>query len=331
MIKTTIYGLTKKELLQWFLDAGEKKFRATQTWDWLYNKRAASFEAMTNLSKATIAKLTENFSFNPLTLVKEKEQQAATDYSFQLADGANITTTLMHHDYGLSAYVASQADDDDERNLSTGELVAQVVTLQHYLDEKETDERISHIMVIGQEPLADLTSVLGFLKIVNDQAGLEIGARHMTVTTNGLADKIQRFANVDLQVNLAITLNAPSNDLRSRLVPTNRDWSLDRLFNAVHFYVDRTNRRITFQYVMLKDVNDQPEDALQLVNLLKDIHHLAYVNLIPYQALEDDSRYAASSRNRQLAFFDVLKKQGINTVIRNDYSPELMLAIKQLK
>lgn len=346
MQKTSIYSLTKPALQDWLVENGEKKFRATQVWDWLYVKRVRTFEAMSNLSKALVAQMTAAFTFSPLKplVVQEAKDHQTTKYLFQLSDDLMIETVLMRHDYGLSVCVTTQVGCNigctfcasglvkKQRDLTTGEMVAQVLQIQHYLDDQGQDERVSHIVVMGiGEPFDNFDNVMGFLDIVNDQKGLAIGARHITVSTSGLADKIRDFADRDSQVNLAISLHAPNDELRSRIMRINRTWDLSKLFDAIHYYLDETNRRITFEYIMLNDVNDHPEEAHELANLLKDIRHLAYVNLIPYNPVAEHDQYSRSPRKRVMAFYDVLKKNGINVVIRKEFGTEIDAACGQLR
>ncbi|MFD0897180.1 23S rRNA (adenine(2503)-C(2))-methyltransferase RlmN [Loigolactobacillus binensis] len=346
MAKTSIYGLNKQDLIDWFIEHGDKKFRATQAWDWLYIKRVTSFAAMTNLSKATIALLEENFDFTPLKslVVQESKDGETAKYLFELEDKLMIETVLMRHDYGLSVCVTTQVGCNigctfcasglvkKQRDLTAGEIVAQVVQIQRHLDEKGEGERVSHIVVMGiGEPFDNFDNVMKFLEIVNDQKGLEIGARHITVSTSGLANKIRDFADRDTQVNLAISLHAPNDELRSKIMRINRTWNLDKLFAAVHYYLAATNRRITFEYIMLNDVNDHPEEALQLAALLKNIRHLAYVNLIPYNPVAEHDQYSRSPKKHVMAFYDTLKKQGINVQIRREFGTEIDAACGQLR
>ena len=346
MAKTSIYGLDKQALIDWFIAHGDKKFRATQVWDWLYVKRVTSFAAMTNLSKATSALLTENFDFSPLVPleVQEAPNHETTKYLFQLADKQLIETVLMRHDYGLSVCVTTQVGCNmgctfcasglvaKQRNLTTGEIVAQVMQIQHYLDDQSAGERVSHVVVMGiGEPFDNFTHVMRFLSIINDQKGLAIGARHITVSTCGLADKIREFADYDTQVNLAISLHAPNDTLRNRLMRINRKWNLEKLFAAVHYYLDKTNRRIDFEYIMLNDVNDHQEEAFQLAALLKDIHRLAYVNLIPYNPVAEHAQYSRSPKKRVMAFYNTLKQQGINVQIRREFGTDIDAACGQLR
>ena len=344
-VKSSIYGLTMNELTEWFLEQGEKKFRATQVWEWLYQKRVKSFAEMTNLSKTVIAKLTDAFVINPLNQVIVQEAQDGTvKYLFQLPDKHMIETVMMPQEYGLSVCVTTQVGCNigctfcasgilkKQRDLTAGEIVAQIMLVQHYLDEKGQGNRVSHIVVMGiGEPFDNYNNVMNFLHVVNDAKGLAIGARHITVSTSGLVPKIKEFADNGLQVNLAISLHAPNNDVRTSIMRINRTFPIEKLMDAVDYYLEKTNRRITFEYIMLSHVNDRVEHAQQLADLLKDKKKLTYVNLIPYNPVSEHDQYARSSRNDVMKFYDVLKKNGVNCVIRKEYGTDIDAACGQLR
>jgi len=344
-VKASIYELPLNELTDWVLEQGEKKFRATQLWEWLYQKRVQSFTQMTNLSKGFIEKLDETFIINPLHQVVVQEAQDGTvKYLFQLPDKHMIETVMMPQEYGLSVCVTTQVGCNigctfcasgilkKQRDLTAGEIVAQIMLVQHYLDDKNEGNRVSHIVVMGiGEPFDNYQNVMNFLTIVNDAKGLAIGARHITVSTSGLVPKIREFAENGLQVNLAISLHAPNNDVRTSIMRINRTFPIEKLMDAVDYYLEKTNRRITFEYIMLSHVNDRVEHAQQLADLLKDKKKLTYVNLIPYNPVSEHDQYARSSRNDVMNFYDVLKKNGINCVIRKEYGTDIDAACGQLR
>ncbi|MBP2099441.1 23S rRNA (adenine(2503)-C(2))-methyltransferase RlmN [Enterococcus rivorum] len=345
MEKASIYGLTKEELIEWFIEHGEKKFRATQVWEWLYIKRVNSFEEMTNLSKITIDLLEENFIINPLKQVIIQEAKDGTvKYLFQLPDKNMIETVLMRQEYGMSVCVTTQVGCNigctfcasgllkKQRDLTAGEIVAQIMLVQRYFDERGKDERVSHIVVMGiGEPFDNYNNLMDFLHIINDAKGLAIGARHITVSTSGLVPKIKEFAKNGLQVNLAISLHAPNNEVRTSIMRINRSFPIEKLMEAVDEYLEKTNRRITFEYIMLKGVNDRPEHAQQLADLLKDKKKLAYVNLIPYNPVSEHDQYSRSKREDVMKFYDILKKNGVNCVIRKEHGTDIDAACGQLR
>ena len=266
-MKPSIYGLTRQELIEWAEEHGEKKFRATQIWEWLYRKRVQSFEEMTNLSKSLIETLNDQFVINPLKQrIVQESADGTVKYLFELPDGMLIETVLMRQHYGLSVCVTTQ-----------------------------------------------------------------VGARHITVSTSGLAHKIRDFANEGVQVNLAVSLHAPNNDLRSSIMKINRAFPIEKLFAAIEYYIETTNRRVTFEYIMLNEVNDGVEQALELAELLKKIKKLSYVNLIPYNPVSEHDQYSRSPRERVMAFYDTLKKNGVNCVVRQEHGTDIDAACGQLR
>lgn len=344
-MKPSIYGLTQEELAKWLVEHNEKKFRVTQIWDWLYVKRVREFSDMSNLSKATIACLEEHFIINPLNeIVVQESNDGTVKYLFELEDKHMIETVLMRQKYGLSVCVTTQIGCNigcsfcasgllkKQRNLTAGEIVAQIMQVQHYFDKRELDERVSHIVVMGiGEPFDNYQNVLSFLNIMNDSKGLNIGARHMTVSTSGLVPKIKQFAKEPMQVNLAISLHAPNNDVRTRMMVINKAYPIERLMDAVDYYLEETNRRITFEYIMLSKVNDLPEHAEQLAELLKNKKKLSYVNLIPYNPVSEHDEYQRSTKEDILAFYDILKKRGVNCVVRQEFGSDIDAACGQLR
>ncbi|CNG63521.1 cfr family radical SAM enzyme [Streptococcus agalactiae] len=343
--KPSIYSLTRDELIAWAIEHGEKKFRASQIWDWLYKKRVQSFDEMTNISKDFIALLNENFVVNPLKQrIVQESADGTVKYLFELPDGMLIETVLMRQYYGLSVCVTTQVGCNigctfcasglikKQRDLNNGEITAQIMLVQKYFDERGQGERVSHIVVMGiGEPFDNYTNVLKFLRTVNDDNGLAIGARHITVSTSGLAHKIREFANEGVQVNLAVSLHAPNNELRSSIMRINRSFPLEKLFAAIEYYIETTNRRVTFEYIMLNGVNDTPENAQELADLTKKIRKLSYVNLIPYNPVSEHDQYSRSPKERVEAFYDVLKKNGVNCVVRQEHGMDIDAACGQLR
>lgn len=343
--KPSIYSLTRDELIAWAIEHGEKKFRASQIWDWLYKKRVQSFDEMTNISKDFIALLNENFVVNPLKQrIVQESADGTVKYLFELPDGMLIETVLMRQYYGLSVCVTTQVGCNigctfcasglikKQRDLNNGEITAQIMLVQKYFDERGQGERVSHIVVMGiGEPFDNYTNVLKFLRTVNDDNGLAIGARHITVSTSGLAHKIREFANEGVQVNLAVSLHAPNNELRSSIMRINRSLPLEKLFAAIEYYIETTNRRVTFEYIMLNGVNDTPENAQELADLTKKIRKLSYVNLIPYNPVSEHDQYSRSPKERVEAFYDVLKKNGVNCVVRQEHGTDIDAACGQLR
>ncbi|WP_368910785.1 23S rRNA (adenine(2503)-C(2))-methyltransferase RlmN [Streptococcus sp. oral taxon 061] len=344
-MKPSIYSLTRQGMQEWVLEQGEKKFRADQIWEWLYRKRVQTFEEMTNLSKDLIAKLNEQFVVNPLKQrIVQESADGTVKYLFELPDGMLIETVLMRQHYGLSVCVTTQVGCNigctfcasglikKQRDLNNGEIVAQIMLVQKYFDERGQDERVSHIVVMGiGEPFDNYNNVLNFIRTINDDKGMAIGARHITVSTSGLAHKIREFANEGVQVNLAVSLHAPNNELRSSIMKINRAFPIEKLFAAIEYYIETTNRRVTFEYIMLNEVNDGVEQALELAELLKNIKKLSYVNLIPYNPVSEHDQYSRSPKERVMVFYDTLKKKGVNCVVRQEHGTDIDAACGQLR
>lgn len=344
-MKPSIYSFSQPDLIQWIVENGEKKFRATQIWEWLYRSRVQSFAEMTNLPKSLIETLEQHFVINPLKQrIVQESKDGTIKYLFELPDGMLIETVLMRQHYGLSVCVTTQVGCNigctfcasglipKQRDLNSGEIVAQIMLVQKYLDERQKNERVSHIVVMGiGEPLDNYDNVMTFLRVVNDDKGLAIGARHITVSTSGLAPKIREFAREGVQVNLAVSLHAPNNELRSSIMRINRKFPIEVLFEAIEDYITTTNRRVTFEYIMLNEVNDGVAQAQELADLTKNIRKLSYINLIPYNPVSEHDQYSRSTPERVAAFYDRLKKNGVNCVVRQEHGTDIDAACGQLR
>jgi 23S rRNA (adenine2503-C2)-methyltransferase len=345
MHKESIYGLTFDQLTAWLLEYGHKKSRASQVWDWLYRKRVTDFSEMMDVNKECIQLLAEHFVIQTLTEhLKQQSADGTIKFLFKLKDGNLIETVLMSHKFGLSVCVTTQVGCNigcsfcasgllpKSRDLSSGEIVEQIMKVQLHLDKMELDKRVSHVVVMGiGEPFDNYKNLVDFLLVIKDQKGLDIAARHITVSTSGLADKIYEFADSDLRVNLAISLHAPNNELRTRIMKINRGIPIEKLMEAIDYYLEKTNRRITLEYILLKDVNDQKEHALELAELIGDRRHLANVNLIPYNPVDEHSQYQRTERETVRAFYDTLKKQGISCGVRLEHGADIDAACGQLR
>jgi 23S rRNA (adenine2503-C2)-methyltransferase len=340
MKKTSIYSLQLHELKEWLTNNGEKPFRAEQIYDWLYKKRVSLFEDMNNLSKGLRDKLSENFQITTLkTVIKQSSSDGTIKFLFELHDGYSIETVLMRHDYGNSVCVTTQVGcrigctfcastlGGLKRHLEAGEIVAQVVTVQQALD--ETDERVSSVVIMGiGEPFDNYDNMMAFLKIINNDKALMIGARHITVSTSGIVPKIYQFADESMQINFAISLHAPNTELRSRLMPINRAYKLDDLMKSVRYYIDKTGRRISFEYGLFGGVNDSVEHAEELADLLKGLK--CHVNLIPVNYVPERD-YVRTPKDKIFAFEKTLKNRGINVTIRREQGHDIDAACGQLR
>ncbi|WP_274855703.1 23S rRNA (adenine(2503)-C(2))-methyltransferase RlmN [Bacillus methanolicus] len=340
MKKPSIYSLQLHELKDWLKERNEKAFRAEQIFDWLYKKRVSDFEEMSNLPKTLREMLKDHFTLTTLkTIIKQTSLDGTIKFLFELHDGYSIETVLMRHDYGNSVCVTTQVGcrigctfcastlGGLKRNLEAGEIVAQVVKVQQALD--ETGERVSSVVIMGiGEPFDNYDQMLSFLKIVNHDKGLNIGARHITVSTSGIIPKIYQFADENMQINFAISLHAPNTELRSRLMPINRAYKLPDLMKAVRYYIEKTGRRVSFEYGLFGGVNDQEEHAEELANLIKGIK--CHVNLIPVNYVPERN-YVRTPRNQIFKFEKTLKKHGINVTIRREHGHDIDAACGQLR
>ena len=345
MSKSSIYGLTFEQMTEFLLENGQKRFRTQQVWNWLYKKRIAKFSDMKNVNQECIDLFEKHFVIHTLEEdIKQESTDGTIKFLFKLADGNLIETVLMRFNYGLSVCVTTQVGCNigctfcasgllpKSRDLTAGEIVEQIMKVQEHLDEKGENERVSHIVVMGiGEPFDNFTNLMDFLYVVNDDRGLNIGARHITVSTSGLAHKIYDFADTGIQVNLAISIHAPNDELRTRIMKINKAFPLEKLMKAVDYYLEKTNRRITYEYIMLKDVNDHKEEALQLAKLLEGSRHLAYVNLIPYNSVSEHDQYKRSDSASIQTFFETLKSKGINCGVRWEQGADIDAACGQLR
>ncbi|PSA96151.1 23S rRNA (adenine(2503)-C(2))-methyltransferase RlmN [Bacillus atrophaeus] len=336
----SIYSFELDELQTWLTENGEKPFRAAQIFEWLYEKRVSSFEDMTNLSKSLREKLSSHFVLTTLKIaVKQTSQDGTMKFLFELHDGYTIETVLMRHEYGNSVCVTTQVGcrigctfcastlGGLKRNLEAGEIVAQVVKVQKALD--ETDERVSSVVIMGiGEPFDNFNEMLAFLKIINHDKGLNIGARHITVSTSGIIPKIYDFADQQMQINFAISLHAPNTEIRSRLMPINKAYKLPDLMEAVKYYIEKTGRRISFEYGLFGGVNDQVEHAEELAELLKGVK--CHVNLIPVNYVPERD-YVRTPKDQIFAFEKTLKSHGVNVTIRREQGHDIDAACGQLR
>ncbi|UTI40501.1 23S rRNA (adenine(2503)-C(2))-methyltransferase RlmN [Niallia sp. RD1] len=336
----SIYSMQLQELKDWLTEHNEKAFRADQIFEWLYKKRVTSFEDMSNLSKNLRLLLQEHFTITTLnTLIQQTSNDGTIKFLFELHDGYSIETVLMRHDYGNSVCVTTQVGcrigctfcastlGGLKRNLEAGEIVAQVVKVQQALD--EMDERVSSVVIMGiGEPFDNFNNMLSFLKIINHEQALNIGARHITVSTSGIIPKIYEFADQKMQINFAVSLHAPNTELRSRLMPINRAYKLPELIEAIRYYVDKTGRRVSFEYGLFGNVNDQVEHAEELAELVKGIK--CHVNLIPVNYVPERD-YVRTPKDQIFLFEKTLKKHGVNVTIRREQGSDIDAACGQLR
>ncbi len=331
-----VYNYTLKELEDFFLSINEKKYRAQQLYDFLYNKKVNNLFEITTYNKDLINKVSNNLSTDKLIIVDKKESNDTIKYLFELNDKNKIEAVLMKHSYGNSVCISTQVGCNmgclfcesgtlkKVRDLEPYEMILQVLMIE--LDIKT---RISHVVIMGiGEPFDNYDSVIKFIRIINDSKGLNIGFRHITLSTCGIIPKIKKFMAEDFQVNLAISLHAPSDIIRSKIMPINKVYNISDIMNVIREYIDKTNRRVTFEYVMLYNINDSKHEALELSKLLKGIN--SYVNLIAYNETSNIN-YKRSDKKRILEFYDILKKNKVNVTIRRELGRDIDAACGQLR
>lgn len=336
----SLYDFTYEQMRDLAESFGWKKFRGHQIFQWLYRERVTDFDAMTNLSKDTREILKAHYSIDPLRLVrKQVSHDGTTKFLFATEDGSLLESVMMVFDYGKSVCVSSQVGCNmgcafcasgltkKKRDLTSGEMVAQVLKIQRELD--KTNDRLSHIVVMGTgEPFDNYENLMTFLETVNHDRGLGIGSRHITVSTSGIVPRIYDFSKAHTQYNLAISLHAPNQALRQELMPVSKAYPLDELMEAIRFYGQENNRRLTFEYILLKGVNDQPEHARQLAKLLKGLN--AYVNLIPYNSV-DEKQFKSVKHDEAMVFYDLLMKNHVRATIRKEHGQDIDAACGQLR
>lgn len=332
----SIYGLTREELEQYFLTINEKKFKALQIFEWLYQKKERNISNFSNIKKEIRERLQKDFAFDLPTIVKREIDEDVEKFLFKLSDGEHIEAVLMRHNYGLSVCVSSEVGCNmgcrfcesgrlkKVRNLEAYEMVGQIIQI-----EKEINERIKSVVIMGiGEPLDNYQNVMNFIKIINDPKGLAIGARHITLSTCGLIPKIKELSTFPLQINLAISLHAPNDELRSSLMPINKAYPLKDVIAAVKEYIEKTKRRVTMEYILLKDVNDSIACAHELATLLRGMN--VYVNLIPYNET-NHLEFKKSSQKAIDAFYQTLQKEKINVTVRREFGSKISAACGQLR
>lgn len=331
-----IFNYNLLELSTILEENGFKKFNALQIFEWIYKKRELDFNKMSNLSKNLRNFLIENFNTLNLTLVKKESSVDTYKFLFKLEDNQYIESVVMLHDYGKSVCISTQVGCNmgcsfcesgrlkKQRNLETYEMVEQI-----YLIEESLNTKITSVVLMGiGEPFDNYDNVMKFIRMINDPKAFEIGARHITVSTCGLIPKIKRFSHENIQVNLALSLHAPNDILRSKIMKINKVYALNDVIEAIKEYISITNRRVTIEYLLLKDINDSEKYALEIAKLLKGMN--VYVNLIPYNETSKID-YKKSKKVQILKFYDILKKNNINVTIRKEFGKNISAACGQLR
>ena len=320
-----------------FINMGEKAFRAEQVFKWIYESKVSSFDEMTNLSLELRGKLKQNYTMCNFNIIKKQESSDGTKkYLFDVLDENAIETVLMSYHHGYSICVSSQigckmgckfcasTGINFIRDLTSGEIVEQILAV-----ERDNQIRISNVVFMGiGEPLDNYDNVVNAIRIINNQKGINIGARHISISTSGLVPKIYQLAEENIQCTLSISLHATTDEKRSSMMPVNNRYNIEELLQACKDYIEKTNRRISFEYALAKDNNDNLEDAKRLVKLLKGM--LCHVNLIPINKIENGA-YTKSTNENIIKFRDYLNDHGIVATIRRELGSDIDAACGQLR
>lgn len=338
MEKIDIKSLNYDELADYIVSIGEKKFRAAQLYSWMHEKLACSYDEMTNISDKLKKVLNENTLYTCLEPVRVQESQidGTKKYLFRLYDGNLIESVFMRYHHGNSVCISSQVGckmgcrfcastlNGCVRNLEPSEMLDQIYRIQGL-----TGERVSNIVIMGSgEPMDNYDNVVKFLGLINSDKGLNISQRNITVSTCGLVPRIKQLAELKLQITLAISLHAPNDELRKTMMPIAYTYSIEQIMDACRYYLSQTARRISFEYSLVKGVNDSPECARQLIKLVHGMN--CHINLIPVNPIKERD-YEQSEKNSIHNFKEILEKAGVNVTIRREMGRDIDGACGQLR
>lgn len=338
MEKIDIKTLTLDELEKEILNMGEAKFRAKQVFNWLHQKNVSSFDEMTNISKEFREKLSNKFKMTEIEIVDKlvSSVDKTTKYLFKLENNYIIESVLMKYSYGNAVCISSQVGcrmgckfcastlDGLERSLKVSEMVSQIYEIQ-----KDSKEKIRSIVLMGSgEPFDNFDNFLKFIEIINHKDGLNIGQRHITVSTCGIVPKIYELADKKMQINLALSLHAPTDEDRKNIMPIARKYTVKEIVDACKYFANTTKRRVTYEYALIAGVNDREQDAKEIIKLLKG--SLAHINLIPVNDVKERN-YIKSSKEQIKKFADTLMKAGIETTVRRELGSDINAACGQLR
>ncbi len=338
MDKTDLKSLTLDEIKEFYKSIGEKSFRGEQAFKWIHNKMINSIEDITVFSKGLKNKLKDNCTISNIKILEryDSELDDTKKYLFLLEDGNIIESVMMKYKHGISLCLSTQVgcrmgcafcastQEGLVRNLTAGEILDQVYKIQEDLDVK-----ISNIVLMGSgEPLDNYDNVIKFLNIIHSCEGQNIGYRHITLSTCGIVPKIYDLADEDISITLSISLHTPFDEERKKIMPVAKRYSINEIIKACKYYIQKTNRRITFEYTLIEGVNDSTENARELIKILKGI--LCHVNLIPLNPV-DEFRYKDPNKKSVQKFHSILEKNGINATVRKEMGRDVNAACGQLR
>lgn len=338
MNKIDIKNLTLNELEKEIIALGEAKFRAKQIFSWLHQKNISSFEEMTNISKDFREKLTNKFKLTKIEIIDKliSNVDKTTKYLFKLENNYIIESVLMKYSYGNAVCISTQVGcrmgckfcastlDGLERNLLASEMLSQIYKIQ-----EDSKEKIRSIVLMGSgEPFDNFDNFLKFIEIINHKDGLNIGQRHITVSTCGIVPKIYELADKKMQINLALSLHAPTDENRKEIMPIAKKYTVKEIVEACKYFANTTKRRVTYEYALISGVNDREEDAKEIIKLLKGT--LCHINLIPVNNVKERN-YIKSSKNHIKNFANILINAGIETTVRRELGSDINAACGQLR
>ena len=338
MDKIDIKSLNIKELEEFVISIGDKKFRAAQIYQWLHEKLVTDFDDMTNISEKLRNTLKEKCRLTALEPIRIQESSidGTQKYLFKLYDGNLIESVLMKYHHGNSVCISSQVGcrmgcrfcastlDGMVRNLTPSEMLDQIYRIQ-----KITNERVSNVVIMGSgEPMDNYDNVIKFLELINSEKGLNISHRNITVSTCGLVPKIMELADMKLQITLAISLHAPNDELRKTMMPIANKYTIEQIIDSCKYYIEKTGRRISFEYSLVKGVNDTEECATQLIKLVKGMN--CHINLIPVNPIKERD-YKQSDKKSVNEFRNKLERNGINATVRREMGRDIDGACGQLR
>lgn len=338
MSSIDLKSLEIEELERVFINLGEKRYRANQTFKWIHKKMVSSIEDITELPQGLRDKLNLNYILTDLKIVQrlDSKYDGTSKYLFMLTDGNIIESVMMKYRHGISVCLSTQVGcrmgcefcastkSGLVRNLLPGEILEQFYQIQ-----KDQGDSISNIVLMGSgEPLDNYVNVLKFLKLIHNENGQNLGYRHITISTCGLVPKIYDLADEGIPINLSVSLHSPFDEERKKIMPIANKFSVHEIIEACCYYIKETNRRVTFEYTLIYGVNDRTDDALELVRLLKGM--LCHVNLIPLNIISE-FEHSKSDEKSIRVFRDILTRNGINTTIRREMGTDVDAACGQLR
>ena len=342
MAKKNLFGYTFDAMREEFVSLGETSFRAKQLFTWIYKKRVFDFDQMTDISKSFRQRLHEEYCLDlPKIIIKQVASDGTVKALLEMEDGAKVESVLMRYAFGNAICISSEVGCPmacdfcasgilkRERKLASYEMMGELMCMNAILAEEGLS--VTHIDVMGTgEPFDNYDNVMAFVRTANNDNGLGIGARKITVSTCGLPEGIRKYGKEGIQINLALSLHAPNDQIRNRIMPVSKAYPMNELIDALKEYQRDSGRRLTLEYILLGGLNDSLDDANELADLIHDNDLSVLVNLIPYNEVKEKP-YKRSSKEAVSAFYDRLKKRAIEVTVRKEFGHDIDAACGQLR